>query len=194
MKKKWTRRKFLEAGLKGSIVVGAGALETASAWRAGLTGNAPSAPPGLDRRERETLTAAMDEIIPTADGMPAASAVGGLEYLDRLARENPEIRSDLGKSLAALAGLAKKRFASAFAGLAGGKRVEVLKILEKEFPESFSSLRDLVYESYYTQPRVWKLVGYEFYATNQSGPRMKPFDEAILARARTKPRHYREVR
>jgi len=190
MKKKWSRRRFLEAGLKSSIAIGAGAVGTASAWRAG---RAPKPRSALDGREREALVAAMDAIIPPGHGMPGASEAGGLEYLDRIARETQEIRRELVESLNALDSLSRKRYGSPFAALPDEKREGVLKRLEKEFSKNFDALRDLVYEAYYTQSRVWRLLGYEFYATNQSGPVMKPFDEAILAEAREKPRHYREV-
>jgi hypothetical protein len=190
MKKKWSRRRFLEAGLKSSIAVGAGAAGTASAWRVGRAAKPPSA---FDGQEREALFAAMDAIIPPGDGMPGASDAGGLEYLDRIARETQEIRRELGESLNTLDTLSRKGYGSPFAALSSEKRVGVLKRLEKEFPKDFDALRDLVYEAYYTQSLVWRLIGYEFYATNQPGPVMKPFDEAILAEAREKPRHYREV-
>ena len=55
------------------------------------------------------------------------------------------------------------------------------------------ALRDLVYEAYYTQPRVWKLIGYEFNPTNEAGPHLKPFDESVLAQVKKMPRRYREV-
>jgi hypothetical protein len=60
-------------------------------------------------------------------------------------------------------------------------------------PKCFSTLRDSVYEAYYIQPQVWKLIDYEFYPTDQPGPRMKPFDEAVLAQVRKLPKLYREV-
>lgn len=193
MKKKWTRRKFLETGLKGSVVVGAGAMGAAS--RSPLITTRENQPPEspFARGERETLRAAMDEIIPASDGMPAASEVGGVEYLERVARETPGIRKNLVKMLSALENLSRKHSGTAFASLPGENRVEALKDFEVESPEDFATLRDLVYESYYTQPKIWKLVGYEFYPTNQSGPRMKPFDDAVLAKVRKMPKLYREV-
>jgi hypothetical protein len=193
MRKKWTRRKFLQTGLKGSIVVGGGAVAAGSyaTTVAPAIGKATSS--GLDRRQREVLRAAMDEIVPASDGMPAASEVGGVDYLDRLAGENPGIKNDLEKSLARLDELGQKLFGQGYASLSPGERVEALRRLEKQpGSELFASLRDLTYEGYYTQPKIWKLIGYEFHPTNQSGPRMKPFDEAILATVRKKPKFFRE--
>jgi hypothetical protein len=192
MKKKWTRRKFLETSLISSVVIGGG-VATGTTRAIATHKETPSAP-GLDRRQRELLRAAMDEIIPTGDGMPAASEVGGLEYLDQLARKAPAIQRQLGKSLASLEEISRKQLAKDFLSLSRAQRVEALRQLEKQKPSAlFVRLRDHVYEAYYTQPKVWKLIGYEFYPTNQHGPHMKPFDEAVLAEVRKKPKFYREA-
>jgi hypothetical protein len=192
MKKKWTRRKFLETGLISSVVM-SGGVATGVTRPTTTPKETPSAL-GLERRQRELLRAAMDEIIPAGDGMPAASAVGGLEYLDRLARKAPETRKELGNSLAALEEISRKQLKNDFLSLSRAERVEVLTQLEKQAPSAlFVKLRDYVYEAYYTQPKVWKLIGYEFYPTDQHGPHMKPFDEAVLVEVRKKPKFYREV-
>jgi Gluconate 2-dehydrogenase subunit 3 len=193
MKKRWTRRKFLETGLKGSVVVGAGAIGAAS--RSPLIPQRKDHPPQspFSRRDRETLSAAMDEIIPASDGMPAASEAGGVEYLERVARETPGIKNSLVKILSALENSGRNPSGPGFALLPREARVEALKKFEAESPQDFAALRDLVYESYYTQPKIWKMVGYDFYPTNQSGPRMKPFDDAVLAKVRQMPKLYREV-
>lgn len=194
MEKKWTRRRFLQTGLKGSMIVGGRAVAAGSSATAGAPATGRAASPGLDRRQREVLRAAMDEIIPAGDGMPAASEVGGVDYLDRLAGENPGIKNDLEKGLAGLDELGRKLFGQGYASLSRAERVEALRRLEKQpRSELFAALRDFTYEAYYTQPRIWKLIGYEFHATNQSGPRLKPFDETILASVRKKPKLFREV-
>jgi hypothetical protein len=193
MKKKWTRRRFLATGLKGSIVMSSSA--------AAVGRPAPLSPPqvgaqaaGLGRMETDTLLAAIDEIIPAAEGMPAASAVGGVEYLDRLARQTPSIKSQLEGCLRTLDSVSRKRYGKAFTEIPSEDRIAALRAMEmQDAPKQFSTLRDYVYESYYTQPQIWKLIGYEFFPTNQAGPQMKPFDESVLAEVRKKPKFYRET-
>ncbi len=147
---------------------------------------------GLDPHTRHLLQAAMDEIIPAGDGMPAASEVGGINYLDRLMSRSPDIKKVLEESLAALYDVSRKQFGKDFVDLPRPDRVEALKKLEQQpTPEPFRTLRNYVYEAYYTQPKVWKLIGYEFYPTNRAGPRMKPFDESVLAEVRKKAKLYR---
>ena len=184
---KFTRRKFLGTTLAGSLAVGA----ATTARDAPAASESPS--PGLESHQREILRAAMDEIIPAGDGMPAASEVDGVEYLERLACEEPLIAVDLRRALEALEELSKTRLHDPFANLASPQRVEILTALEQSSPDVFGRLRDHVYESYYTQPRVWKLIGYDFHPTNASGPHMKPFDESVLAKVGKMPKLYREV-
>ena len=197
MKKKLTRRKFLETGFKGSIALGGAALVGITAAPMGPVANGLQEKPSksaFNPHEKELLRAAMDEIVPAGDGMPAASGVGGVEYLERVAAENPEIRKQLAGSLAKLEKLSQMSFKKCFLSITNAARVKVLAQLEQDAaPEAFSNLRDYVYEAYYTQPKIWELVGYEFYPTNDAGPVMKPFDEAVLAQVRKKSKLYREV-
>ena len=194
MKDKWTRRKFLKASLRSSIVVSVGTAASKASISPVTAKEESSTATGLSSQLLQVLRTVMDEIIPAGDGMPSASEAGGMAYLDRLARENTSIKKELEKSLNALTDVARNNFTKDFPSLSHEQRVEALKKLEKQQPsEIFASLRDYVYEAYYTQPQVWKLIGYEFHATNQHGPRMKPFDESVLAQVRKMPKLYREV-
>lgn len=195
MKKKWTRRKFLESTLKGTVVAG-GAITAGAAIPAEARASDPEdqKPAALDEQRRKLLRAAMDEIIPASDGMPAASEAGGVEYLTRVAGENAQVKRELEESLSTLAALSQKQFGREFISLTHAERVEALKKFEaRRPPQNFVKLRDYVYEAYYTQPSVWKLIGYPFYATNGPGPHMKPFDPSSLDRVRRMPKLYREI-
>jgi Gluconate 2-dehydrogenase subunit 3 len=192
--KKWPRRKFLKAGVVGSIVM-RGAMEPGLSYAQGVSGarEQQSATIALDARQRNLLSAAMDEIIPAGDGMPAAGEVGGVDYLNRLARRDKEVANELRRSLSALERLNREQFRSSFLSLNREERVESLIAFQHQDKESFQMLRDYVYEAYYLQPRVRELIGYEFYPTDRTGPRMRAFDEAVLAEVRKKPKYYRVV-
>jgi len=135
----------------------------------------------------------MDELIPAGDGMPAASEVGGVDYLEHLVAENQQVTKELKRSLEDLEEISKDHFKVSFLLLSRELRVETLIAFEQSIPDSFWKLRDYVYEAYYLQPRVRQLIGYESHPTNGPGPMIQPFDESILAEVRRKPRHYREV-
>ena len=187
MSNKFTRREFLGTTLAASLAVGA-----IPAISGRFSPERASA--GLNPRLRESLRAAMDEIIPAGDGMPAASQAGGLEYLERVSRQEPQIGADLEQALHALERLTESRFHAGVASVTSSQRVEILTALETQSSEVFAKLRDHVYEAYYTQPKIWQIIGYDFYPTNESGPHMKPFDESVLSNVRKMPRLYREVR
>ena len=125
--------------------------------------------------------------------MPSASTVGVVEYITALTTQNPSIRKTLFLNLNQLQILSQTKFKASFPRLTPKQRVSVLQLMEQQQLASFSSLRDYTYEGYYTQPKVWKLMGYDFKPTNGGAPRMKPFDEAALAQVRKKPKYYREA-
>lgn len=178
-KKRWTRRKFLGTG------AGTAALVTCIQ---------PAAAAVFTPDERAALAAAMDDMIPAADGMPAASQVGGLDYLERVVPQLQGLLVEFRQGLANLDAESRKLSGQPFAKLAQAGRVEVLRAMERDAaPEFFRTLRDLVYEAYYTRPEVWQRVGYESHLTDHPGPRMKPFDESVLAQVRQRGKLYREV-
>jgi hypothetical protein len=164
---KWTRRKFLEASAAGPVL---------APLTAELVTTIEAAPrSSLNEDERSALHTAMGEIIPAGNGMPSATEAGGIEYLERVMRQEPEVAAELRALLADL------------------KIHGTLREFEATAPESFARLRDFVYEAYYTRPEIWKLLGYQNYPTDHAGPSMAPFDETILAEVRHKPKFYREA-
>ena len=187
MRRKWTRRTFLGTSVAGPLVFGGAQAAKQVARLAALEGR-PSA-----LAAQEVLRRAMDEIIPAADGMPAASEVGGEEYLTHFASTNADVRDELQKSVDQLQRLSQARFGKDFVRLLRAQRVAILKEFERQVPQLFAALRDDIYEAYYTQPRVWKQIGYKFYPTNAAGPPMKPFDDRALYEVRKKPKRYRGV-
>ena len=57
----------------------------------------------------------------------------------------------------------------------------------------FPALRDLVYEAYYTQPRIQKLLGYNFRSGRRRTAPLEPFDEERVARVRNMAPLFRQV-
>ncbi len=198
MKKRWTRRGFLQTSLGGTLsarstLAGVALQNQIADAQSSPKTNEPG-PAAFTKPQRNLLRSAMDEIIPAADGMPAASEAGCDQYLEKVAAQSPDIRKNLTKSLAALDALSRKQFGQSFTDLPPASRIEALGKMEKGIDAlHFGVLRDYVYEAYYLQPRVWKLIGYEFHPTNLGGPQMQPFDGSALAKVRKMPKLYREV-
>jgi Gluconate 2-dehydrogenase subunit 3 len=186
----WSRRKFLGASAAAPIVAPV-ALDLLTTIEAAPEKTASSG--ALSEPERNLLRAAMDEIIPASDGMPGASEAGGLQYLNRITAEDAEVAGDIRGALAALDKCSGQLFQKRFDQLEREAKVSALTRLETAAPIEFTKLRDYIYEAYYTQPGVWKLIGYKFYPTDHPGPHMKPFDESILEEVRKRPKLYREA-
>lgn len=186
-----SRRLFLETGIKASVVA-----SIATVTERGLVSTAfalPEQPRGLTQQQQLLLRAVMDEMIPAGDGMPAASEVGGVEYLAELATKAPSLGEELQKSLSALVTVTSKQFARDFSALPQDKRIAVLRDLEKSDSEAFGNLKGYVCESYYTQPTIWKLIGYDVHGTEGSTSGLEIFDETLLTKVKTMAAFYRNV-
>ncbi len=145
--------------------------------------------------DRRTLRAAADVIIPAQGRKPAASGVGAVGYIERIAAANPAVEALLLHGLRAIAAHAQAMQKARFDQLPVDRQTRVLAQVETTDTSAtfFGTLRDLVYEAYYTQPRVQKLIRYSF----RSGPRrtapIAAFDEQLLARVRQQKPIYRQV-
>lgn len=150
---------------------------------------APVAEPGVaalqqSALDRRLLRAAVDRIIPAQGRLPAASSIGAVDYVTSVARRDRDIRERLEKATGALG--------DGFADRAEAAQVAALEQLEKTEPAAFGALRDVVYEAYYTHPRVWALIGYDFRTGPKKTASLDDFDPALLARVRQLPRLYRD--
>jgi Gluconate 2-dehydrogenase subunit 3 len=134
---------------------------------------------------RRTLRAAIDRIIPAQGKMPAASAVGGVEYLEALSARDQDIQQRLAQALTTLG--------PSFGESSENEQISALERLEQTDPAAFSALRDTVYEAYYTSPNIWALIGYSFRKGNKKTAALEAFDTKLLAGVQQLPRLYRET-
>ena len=184
---KWSRRKFLEQGAVS--IVAAGSIEFPKLLGRDIVDLPAIVATGVDWK---SLTVVMDEIIPQNESMPSASDAGCLQYLEQLSGKDPAVARELDGSLAKLEALSQKLAKQTFTQNSPSERTRLLQIFEQRDRQAFEALRNYVYEAYYTQPKVWPLIGYEAHPTNKPGPSIE-FDETVLANVRKKPRFYREV-
>ena len=135
----------------------------------------------------------MDLLIPGSDGMASASEAGGLTYLENLMQRNKDAATEITKGLDVAEAFSERSFKRPFSELGKNDQIAVLKQMEDTALGVFDALRGYVYESYYTQPAIWKRIGYELYPTDHMGPHLKPFDDSLLANVRKMPKRYRDA-
>ena len=145
--------------------------------------------------DRRTLRAAADVIIPAQRQMPAASAVGAVRYIEQIAAADRAVEDLLRDGLRAIAALVDARHNIRFDQLTIERQTEVLAHVEATNTPAnfFGTLRDLVYEAYYTHPRVQKLVRYHFRSGRRRTAPVTPFDEQLVARVRRQAPVYRRI-
>lgn len=200
-----TRRRFLQTTMSSSVVA-ISSFDPGIIWAEAVQSDRAASP--FSAAQRETLGVAVDEIIPAGDGQPAAGEIGAVDYIDVLCGKVPELADTVRRALDRIEQISRSRFKRSFAKVAAAGRVRILQTFERESTRAgageglygssganlFGLLRDLVYEAYYTNPKVWPALGYEFHPTHRRGPEMRPFDESVLARMKRQPKSYREVK
>jgi hypothetical protein len=132
----------------------------------------------------------MDQIVPASDTMPSASSVGGVEYILSVLESYPDLIASMVEILNNLEQLTQKTHQKNFVDVSSEQRIQILSAYESTHPELFSILRNFVYESYYVNEKVWKLIGYEPHPTLSAGPEMEPFDPGLLERVKKLPQSY----
>jgi hypothetical protein len=187
MPRNWTRRRFLTTA---SAAAGLAATNAGQALGSPRTGAPVLGVSAFSASARETLVAAMDELIPAFEDMRAASKAGGLDGLETIASSDADLRRDLKRAADSLAKRAKPK---TFSALSSENRIVILAALEKEEAPLFATLRDCVYESYYLQPEIWSAIGFEFVGPDRPGPGLGSFDETILERVRGRAPSYRKT-
>ncbi len=180
----WTRRKFSKAALAAQALLSMGLLS--------VTGCSPASKDHQlsDTALKDILAKALDTIIPATENMPAASDLKSVEYIYEVLAEYEDLKTLFQQILSDLNVAARKQASKGFPELDTTICTEVLKAFEAAQPQSFGVLKNFAYESYYTNPKIWGLIGYEPYPTLSAGPKMDPFDPALLKRVKDLPPLY----
>jgi hypothetical protein len=185
-----TRRGFLELVASQSLLakIACTALLTACGPRADRKSSL-----GLDVDATTTLIALVDQIIPAAMDMPAASESGALAYFELLAETESALTDSLQAAVRETDALSRMRSSKSLSALVQDQRREVVAAFAEANQDLFARVRTYVYEGYYLQPKVWDLLGYEPYPTGGGGPDMTPFNPARLDRVRAAALGYRKA-
>ena len=173
----WSRRRFSKAIFFAQCLMASGTLTLPLAC---TTTKKSNSDPLLNDAQQETLSWAMDELIPSNGIMPSASEIGGIAYILSIMKALP----DLSPLFEGLIAHIDEQCQYQFTKIKSAERIAVLKHIEEHQPQLFKVLKEFTYESYYTNETVFPLIGYEPYPTGSKGPEMEPFDDTLLDRVR----------
>ena len=181
-----TRRRFVSGSIRLAVISPLIQLEPI---------DARAQAPRFGTAERRTLSAAADVIVPAQGRMPAASAVATARYIERIAGTDQKLAELLLDGLRAIEAQAAATHGLRFDRAGVDEQIAIIALIEKtDVPAAFfPSLRDLVYEAYYTQPRIQKLLGYNFRSGRRRTAPPEPFDEQRLVRVRQMAPLHRQV-
>lgn len=130
------------------------------------------------------LRAAVDEILPAEGALPSANGAGALAYFERRRTQDTAFAQALDGMLDSLDRLCRETASIGFGAATPEQRVSALRAFETAQPQPFAELRDATYEAYYTNPEVWRLIGYDFRSSPQPTAPLEAFDESSLLRVR----------
>ena len=145
-------------------------------------------------RSQETLLKdVINRIVPAEGEFPGAGDLGVVEYLDRVVGGSPELTALFLPGLAHVEIAASRAHGKGFGSLSTDEKDRVLRQVEQERPDFFSTLVQQTYNGYYTNPDIYRLVGPESHDPKSSANLMKPFDSRLLEDVRKLGRVYRET-
>lgn len=139
--------------------------------------------------QRSALATVVATLLPGDGAWPSAAELDLIDETLRIAALAPG-------RVAALLGLLDA-LPPDFAALDADGREAALRELESSAPAAFAAVLVPAYDAYYTSPRVLEVVerrsGYPQRAAQPEGHALPPFDESVLAVARTRAPLWREV-
>jgi len=141
--------------------------------------------------QRDLITAVFNRLVPSQDSFPGAGDLGGAQLVEKAAGRNIALRRTLGEGLAHIEIAASQRGDDGFAALAPEAQDETLRQVEQERPDFFRELVRQCYNSYYTNPEVFDLIGYSMPDPQDYQP--LPLDESLLDPVRQRGQMWRPV-
>ncbi|MDA1256857.1 MAG: gluconate 2-dehydrogenase subunit 3 family protein [Chloroflexi bacterium] len=152
----------------------------------------PTSDGQLTPADRTVLTHVLDQIIPPDGDFPGAGGLGLAERVERSSQRSARLRSALLSVLDALSLDISSRAEGGYAALEAERQISALTTVESSLPEQFAGFIELVYETYYTDDRVYKRIGWAGRPPQPEGFDLDPWDPAILENTRKRAPFWRQ--
>ena len=147
----------------------------------------------LSSDQRSLLTAVLNRIIPSNDQMPGAGDLGIAAFIEDVAARSTDLTRLFNEGLVEIAVTAGQNSTQAFESLSNTSKDELLKAVETAFPVFFDQLVLQTYNGYYTNPEVFKAIGYELPKTPAPGARPELLDESLLDQQRQREPFWKKI-
>ena len=142
--------------------------------------------------QRDLLTGVLNRIIPAEGSLPGAGDLGVAEFVETWVSKDNQLRRRFNQGLAQIEITAAAQ-GRGFLELSGPAQDVVLKQVESEQPQFFDALVLHTYNGYYTNPRVFHLIGYTQSAQAAQGQPPELLDLRLLEKQQQRAPFWRQV-
>ena len=135
----------------------------------------------------------LDQLVPARDGFPGAGELGVAQHVGSVAASNSALGQLFEGGLASIESASRHAHSAAFADLTDDQKAQVLRAVEAESPQFFSTLVRHSYAGYYSNPRIIEMLGLEARPPQPLGFDLDPFDPATVEHVRERGKIWRDA-
>ncbi|NQW24387.1 MAG: gluconate 2-dehydrogenase subunit 3 family protein [SAR202 cluster bacterium] len=147
----------------------------------------------LSPAQRSLLTEVINRIIPAKDKLPGAGDLEITGFIENVAASKPELTRLLNDGLAKIGVAAGQDSTGGFGSLSNTAKDELLRAIEAANPVFFDQLVLQTYNGYYTNPEVFKLIGYNVPKLAPPGSQPELLDTSLLDQQRKREPFWKKV-
>ncbi len=137
----------------------------------------------FSQKQIQTLTTALNRLIPAEGGMPGAGDLGVATFIDAAAAGNPGKTRLFTDGLATIEVASDRLTGKVFTDATAQEQDQTLHIVESSDPAFFDEMVRQTYNGYYTNPIVFEAFGYST-PQPEIGRQPELLDESLLEKQR----------
>jgi hypothetical protein len=110
--------------------------------------------------QRELLVLVLDTLVPADDAFPESGSLA-LDHVLAMAAASADVEAQLARAIEAIAGATPDGNARRFSALSVAEREDLLRGVERSYPEPFEALVRHTYDGFYSHPATVARLGLE---------------------------------
>ena len=144
--------------------------------------------------EKVLVNEVLNCLIPSGNGMPGAAEVGIVEYLNDILDHSIELKRTFAYIIKKIQIESKIINPEDFKNIPNSKKENILKNIEKKFPECFNTLILNTYNGYYINSTVTNLLGIYARPPQPLGYDLEQGDLDLIKNVISRGKIYREIK